>query len=692
MKSKLFILMLIFYSFSYSQQKIIDSLNLELDQFSKPNKERLDILNELGYYYYQINAEKGLEINDDAIQLAKQLDLPNQLAIAYKNKGNIYRVMSQDSMAHIMIDKAIELNTQTDNQIELGKSIFNKGLVYFGQSNYLKANACNLQAYEIFEKKNNSILMAKMLNSVGINLMYQTQYPEAIDAYLKASSIYEDLNLLQSEAYANIINNIGLLYNRMSSFDEAFEYMNKALSIYEILDFQQKIADCYTNLGIVLDNLEQPQESIDYYQKSYDIMEKIGNKIGMANAMTNTGIAYITLENYPKALEYLNKTKVIYKEAGNINNLAIVLDNIGLSYLKSFDENQNNRPFLIKAKYNFEKAREYSKQVGDIKSQVNALENLALVNVKLNNYKEAYHVKLEAVKMKDSFYSSEKKEEIVEIKAKYEYEKKEASLKASHSKEQAISEAEIKHQKLVKNISIFGGSTLSITILASLILYKRKRDIVSQKKEADFNTKVAETELKVLRAQMNPHFIYNSLNSIGDYILKNDTESATNYLTKFAKLMRQTLENSTKKEILLKDDISLITMYLDIENKRFNNRFTYNINIENNIDIDNTLVPPLILQPFIENSIIHGFINKDEKGHIDINVSNVNDMIIYSVEDNGIGRQNTLNENKKSFGMKITKNRIDIINKIKEANGVIQLIDKDKGLKVVVSFPLELAF
>ncbi len=235
---------------------------------------------------------------------------------------------------------------------------------------------------------------------------------------------------------------------------------------------------------------------------------------------------------------------------------------------------------------------------------------------------------------------------------------------------------------------MLGGSGIVLVSIIGFILYRRKE-------QAQFKTKVADTELKALKAQMNPHFIFNSLNSISDFIVKNDTVSATNYLTKFAKLMRQTLESSEKQEILLKEDLELLKTYLDIESRRLNNRFTYEIIVDDEIDIENVLVPPLILQPFIENSIWHGISKLDKKGHIAIEYKRDNHMILCAVEDNGVGRKRTENYKLKknpSLGIKITKNRIEIINQLKKTKGTVALIDKDYGLRVEVKLPLQLAF
>lgn len=681
---------------SFSQQKIIDSLSIELKNHADKNTSRLDILNDLCYYYSLVNPNKGIEVCEDAILLAKHLNNNKKLANAYKYKAMNHAVISQDSLAILLYDKTIEIQTSLKDELGIAKTTYNKGLIYFKQSNYIKANQSNWYAYTIFEKEQDSFLMAKMLNSIGINQMNLSLYPEALETYLKASKIYDNLNTSNNIEHASIIANIGLLYDRLKKHDLAIESYNKALVVFKKIGFQTGIANCLSNLGNAYDYKKIPEKSIKYYKEAHEIMSAIGDKTGIANNLTNLGIAYISLKNYSKAITYLENTKSIYKEIGNINNLSIVYNNIGLCYLNQVKSTTLKSNDYLLAKINFEKAYDSAKKVGDLKSQSNALNNLAEVNTKLENYKSAYQTKLLSVKIRDSFFSSEKKEEITKLQAQYLYEKKEAILSANHDKEQAISKAEIKQQKLIKNTTIIGGVCFILASILGFILYKRKRDAIQKVKEADFNTQVVEAELKALRVQMNPHFIFNSLNSIGDYILKNDTETASDYLTKFAKLMRQTLINSEKKEILLSEDIILINNYLEIENKRFNQQFTCKIDLDKNINPENTLVPPMIVQPFLENSIKHGLSPQKEKGHILITIKKENNMIVWSVDDNGIGlnnsNENKIKKHKQSFGMSITKNRIDIINKQKNTNGNVKVIEKNKGVRVEISLPLELAF
>ena len=549
---------------------------------------------------------------------------------------------------------------------------------------------CYDKALNIFETEKDSLLMAIVLNGIGTSQMYLTKYPEAINTYLKASSTYERIGKSDTDRHAEVITNLGILYSRLEKYNLALNYYNRGLKIYEESNNSFGRANTLTNIGNAYDNLKKSELAIENYEKALEIMTKLNHKYGIASALVNIGIANITLKNYDKALSYLLRSKKLFEDLENTFNLAIVYENIGLTYLESANSDNSK---LQKAKFYLEQAMDYVNAIDNLKSKASILEKLAEVNVQLNNYKSAYFNLNESQKTKATYLSIEKKEEIAKLESKFEYEKKEAELTALHDKEQAIKETEILRQRSIKNASVIGGSGVITAAVIGFVLYRRKRNAVLKSKEAEFNAKVSDTELKALRSQMNPHFIFNSLNSIGDYILKNDTQAASDYLSKFAKLMRMTLENSEKKEILLSEDITLLKTYMDIERKRFNNKFNYTIDIETSLDPDDILVPPMILQPFIENSIIHGLALKDE-GHITISFKAQNNMLICSVDDNGIGREKSSSSSthKKSLGMAITKSRIEIINKIKNTKGDIKIIDKTKGTKIEVSLPMQLAY
>ncbi|HRN55279.1 MAG TPA: histidine kinase [Agriterribacter sp.] len=213
--------------------------------------------------------------------------------------------------------------------------------------------------------------------------------------------------------------------------------------------------------------------------------------------------------------------------------------------------------------------------------------------------------------------------------------------------------------------------------------------------------KQSEIEMKALRAQMNPHFIFNSLNSINKYILKNDHVNASRYLTRFAKLIRLILDNSNSKEIALSDELEALKLYIEMELLRFTNKFTYGISVDENVSPDTLQVPPLVIQPYVENAIWHGLLHKEADGRLNVSVKKTTDnMLQCSIEDNGIGRSKAMEMKSKSananrsLGMKLTAERISMLNQYTSLNASIEIVDlvdnngEASGTKVILKIPI----
>ena len=249
----------------------------------------------------------------------------------------------------------------------------------------------------------------------------------------------------------------------------------------------------------------------------------------------------------------------------------------------------------------------------------------------------------------------------------------------------------------------FIGAT---ALLLALIIYAVYRYRVNQVREkekikAEYNQKISEIEMKALRAQMNPHFIFNCLNSINRYIVKSDHTTASLYLTRFSKLIRLILDNSNSKNVLLSNELEALRIYIEMESLRFNNKFTYNITLEKDVYADVVEVPPLIIQPYVENAIWHGLLHKETAGHLDIHISLLADSMLQCViEDDGIGRDKAREyksksaTTKKSLGMKLTEDRISILNKHASPNASITIIDlvadngEPAGTRVILKIPV----
>jgi ligand-binding sensor domain-containing protein len=218
------------------------------------------------------------------------------------------------------------------------------------------------------------------------------------------------------------------------------------------------------------------------------------------------------------------------------------------------------------------------------------------------------------------------------------------------------------------------------------------------KREAVFNQKIAEMEMTALRAQMNPHFVFNSLNSIENFIMQNDKRQASDYMNKFARLIRMILENSRKEAVPLAKDMEAMQLYIDLEKLRFNYKFEYITDIDQALLDGDYRVAPLLIQPFVENAIVHGLAPCERSGlYLSISIKLHEDRICYTIEDNGIGRSESMTYREKrrtghrSLGLEITRERIKILNKQRRSDSTLQIVDlndharKPAGTRVILS-------
>lgn len=243
----------------------------------------------------------------------------------------------------------------------------------------------------------------------------------------------------------------------------------------------------------------------------------------------------------------------------------------------------------------------------------------------------------------------------------------------------------------------------SIAILAFLFFIIRVKQIkIREQEKTQLHKRIADIELQALRAQMNPHFIFNTLASIQYFITDNNVESANQYLSKFAKLMRSIIYNSRRKKVPLKDEIQALELYIQMEQLRCNYSFDYEIKCSENIDVNDDEIPGLLIQPYVENAIWHGLTYiKDRKGILKISLDKKDDLLKCVIDDNGIGRKKSMElkaqslKPHQSVGMSITKERLDILNSVQNSKLCVTIIDKVnketqefEGTKVEIFIPL----
>ncbi len=632
---------------SLAQQTEFDSLTNALKQ-SPDDTTRLGLLTALAYKHYPYSDPlQGLKMADEAIALAHKLLIPEKLGYAYRSKG----------------------------------------INLWARSEYARALEMYALALREYEAAQNKEGIADSYNNMGVVYTYVADYRKALEYYLKALPIYEETG---NRKLANILINIGIVHKNLADPVKALDYYKRALKVYEKQGNSSGIANALANMGNAYDDLDSTAQALDCHRRALTANQAIGSLKGVANNLNSLGIIYSGVADYAKALEFLQKSLHLYEQLGEKNSTCVALMELSKLYRKAppaFLLKRGVEPSMryVSSLAYTKRALQLATEIGSLNRQAFAWEELSNVYEAQRDFPKALHAFKKAVALRDSTASAESKADIAARTMQFEFEKREALLKADYQREQELAFEKLRQQRMQNNSVMGGAAIVLVAGVTTFLLYRKRR-------EAEFRMKVTETEMKALRAQMNPHFIFNSLNSISDYIAKHDIEMADYYLTKFAKLMRLILEHSEKKEVPLADDLKALELYMQLEAMRLNNKFVYEVHVDESIDMETTLVPPLLLQPFVENSIWHGIAPKMGNGKIDIRIERLNGTITCIVQDDGVGRTHDAvseaNEKKQSMGIKITRARIDILNQMKQSDATVELSDLAQGTKVELKLPL----
>jgi len=300
---------------------------------------------------------------------------------------------------------------------------------------------------------------------------------------------------------------------------------------------------------------------------------------------------------------------------------------------------------------------------------------------------------------KDLVSGQERNEVINNLHTRYQIELKENEIELLN-KDMEIQVLETHKQRIQKNIYI-GLVVFAFLLIIFIILAYNRYKLKKEKEQLDLEKQKQETENKLLLSQINPHFIFNSLNSINSYITGKDIQTAQSYLSTFAELMRNILENTRKLLIPLSKEIKTLQLMLELETLRFNDKFEFAIDLQEDIDPENTYIPPMLIQPFVENAIIHGIKNKPGKGNINIGFAIRNNVISCTITDDGVGREKAaeiLSRSKhkhKSIGLRLTKERLALLSEQSGSTLQVEITDlrnkngETSGTKVELNIPFE---
>ncbi len=523
-----------------------------------------------------------------------------------------------------------------------------------------------------------------------VQLKLAVAYKESKN-YQESIQIYNSIVIRGLSNYQRVVLNEGLgdVYAATKQYDFAIKYYQAGLVIAKkhlikpkVTDLNSKIAEAYNEKG-------EEEEAQGYFSNSLKLAESQNKKRALEEKIRVADFQNLN-SNYGYEIE-LRKQAI---EDIEDNVLDSVFDN--KSPLTSQKQNYKiGRAYALQNDVdNAIKYLEKSIEEADIKEdlivQKDATRKLSEIYRNVGQFDKALLAYQSYVELVDKLYIKKEQEISRATKFSKDLVSKQNRITSLES-EKVLSDTEYrlntelsKRQKLII-YSLFGGLVLLLIVAFLMFKYIRQQRLA--------NNLLA---LKSLRSQMNPHFIFNALNSVNSFIASNDERTANKYLSDFSLLMRAVLENSEEDFIPLEKEMELLKLYTKLEHFRFKDKFDYDITVDDAINVKDFVIPPMLLQPYIENAVWHGLRYKKTKGHLDISISQNNpDEISITIADDGIGRKQskalkTQHQKKQnSKGMGNIKKRVSILNDMYKDKVDVSVSDyqdaEDTGTKVIVT-------
>ncbi len=528
-------------------------------------------------------------------------------------------------------------------------------------------------ALKIFEHLGDRKAAAYQLNNIAFIYTNRGDVATGLEYEYRNLKVQEEIRDTLGIAYS--LNNIGHLFADQHDFGNAMEHFRRSLGMFVAIHNKKGIAMAYENIGAAYSGQANRQQALAYYSKCLEIYEEVGDDFYIATALGSCGYEYAKIDSQDKALSCFYRAIAIADKKHIKTIKSYISTSIACILLK--------RGNIDSATYYATMAITLGKEIGNLYELQKSSGVLKDIYFATGNYKGAYEMQDLELKVRDSLRNETNRKAIIAKKLQYEYDKKELQLKLDNKK-----------KVWEKNVLIYSSLCLVAVISIATILYTRQNKL---------KTTVARIELEQqqYRAQMNPHFIFNCLNSIQHYIVHNDVISANKYLSEFASLMRTTMEYNQLQTIVLQQEIAYLNSYLTLEQMRFENKFTYEISCSAELDTFDVQVLPTIIQPFAENAIVHGLCYLEKQGRLSVYFAKEGNYIVCKIEDNGIGRKASQEMKSRSGkmhvsqGMELVKKRLALASTLHKMSFSAEIIDKSdadgraSGTLVILKFPIE---
>jgi tetratricopeptide (TPR) repeat protein len=618
-------------------QAAIDSMLKDLAK-TRADTNRVKLQQEITMTYAGLDLGKSMIYARQSLELAEQIKWEPGMAVSARYIGNILMEQGEYAAAIAQFEKSLRLCTDLGDQRGMVSNLYNMGAANQRQSNSADAARYFVKGLKIAEDLKSNYLVAQGTGNLATVFLQQRNYRKGREYGRKALAAATKDN--DRSAQAKAWEDIGYSFMLEKKLDTARRYYANALALYRQLQDQMGEATIYSQF--VETYAGAYPEQLVYLLKAQHIWNRIAPENLMAISNTgNIGMTYLGIIN--SGLLQLKEGNAFVRVSKQ------VLITKAEAYLK-------NAIALSKKTHSVDVLIQFSKAYAE------------LLNLK-GDYKAAYLNLANYVSLQDSLYSQDTKNKIAAIEGQREI--------ALRDKQIALRKLEVRQ--------LWSYGILAIVLVCAVLFYFLNRyrlrqlklkNLMQQQqaeqraKELIHQNKLSESELKAIRAQMNPHFIFNVLNSIESYIIENDSKRASRLVQKFAGLSRLILENSTQSLVSADREWKALRLYTELEAMRFNNQFAYKFTVDPQIDLSKFLVPPMLVQPLIENAIHHGLRNYPHNdGLVAVTLTKENDQLLFIVTDNGIGlnaaakRRDNINPIKQqSMALTGIKERIAAIN------------------------------
>ncbi len=601
-------------------------------------------------------AYKALKENNWEKTAVKYLDISSYFQLT----GDVDSLLFYSEAAYELADKYKLTNYKAHSLNHIG-SYYN----YTG--NYDRALEYFHRALPFYMAENDSLRISTVYENIGKTHKDLGNYKEAITYLLKAADIMEKQDNV--DIRPSIYITLGTVFYKVKDFESMYKYLCYARQLIEESDdLTLEHAILYNELGNYNDVTGDVKASEICYKKVVDVSRRIGWTLGESTGLSNLSDIYYQRGELDKALS--NHLRILDIDKDIESSYGIVKD---FSFISEIYLDKN----MYKTAESYADSALAIAEEKSMASEVTSVLNLlSRIYYEQNRIKDAFDTFYLYHTYQDSLENLDYKKHISDLSEKYQL---------------AVNERRLLEEQTEKKI-LKQRSLILLYALISLILIVLTFVILSFQRSLKSRYKNLILKQQLFRAQMNPHFMFNTLSAIQHYILKNETKLAAEYLGSYSRLMRLILESSDSELITLEKELDIVNIQLQLEQLRFGDKFVYEFKVQEDIELDEVYVPPMLLQPLVENSIKHGFTGLDYQGIIEIEVT-MDDKHLRLIErDNGSGKF-TSDFYAKSHALKIMKQRLEVLKNVKNIDTELTVSsNKTKGIttEIIIHNPKKL--